>query len=65
VDDYIDGLPDYLSDEEILWLGGDPEELVSAGVEPYRGNGGVRCWAHQDVLDWLGSGPEESLELAD
>jgi hypothetical protein len=48
-----DELPDYLTDEDVLCLGGDPEELIREGVEPYRGNGGVRCWARQDVLDWL------------
>jgi hypothetical protein len=55
-DDDLDELPDYLSDEDIICLGGDPEELIRAGVEPCRGHGGVRCWARQDVIDWLGAG---------
>jgi hypothetical protein len=53
-DDKDDDLPDFLTDEDIMRLGGDPEDLIRAGVEPYQGNWGVRCWARQDVLDWLG-----------
>jgi hypothetical protein len=32
--DDLDELPDYLSDDEICCLGGDPEDLIRAGVEP-------------------------------
>jgi hypothetical protein len=55
-DDDLDGLPDYLTDDDLICLGGDPHELIRAGVEPCTGHDVVRCWARQDVIDRLGAG---------
>jgi hypothetical protein len=55
-DDDLDGLPDYLTDDDLICLGGDPHALIRAGVEPCTGHDVVRCWARQDVIDWLGAG---------
>jgi hypothetical protein len=48
-----DGLPDYLTAEQIAALGGDPDELRRR-VEPLTGHGGRECWPREQVLEWLG-----------
>jgi hypothetical protein len=49
-----DRLPNYLTAEQILLLGGDPEELRRHRVEPATGHDGRPCWPRDQVQEWLG-----------
>ena len=49
-----DGIPDYLAREQIMALGGDPDELHHLGIEPLTGHDGRECWPRWQVLEWLG-----------
>jgi hypothetical protein len=49
-----DGLPDYLTSEQIASLGGDPDELRRCGVEPLTGNDGRKVWPAEQAKEWLG-----------
>jgi hypothetical protein len=48
------GLPDYLTAEQIAALGLEPDELRRLGVESVTGHGGRECWPAEQVREWLG-----------